>query len=58
MAAPPAKEDVAVAGCESARESIGCSWETFAKSLRKAIDNRFVSMQPVEVKNRPRQRPG
>jgi 4-phytase/acid phosphatase len=44
MAAPPAKEDVAVAGCESATGSIGCSWETFAKTLQRAIDNRFVSM--------------
>jgi 4-phytase/acid phosphatase len=44
MAAPPAKEDVAVAGCELATGSIGCSWETFAKTLQRAIDNRFVSM--------------
>jgi 4-phytase/acid phosphatase len=44
LAAPPAKEDVAVAGCESATGSIGCSWDTFAKSIQKAIDNRFVSM--------------
>jgi len=44
MAAPPAEEDVAVAGCESATRSTGCSWETFAKSLQKAIDNRFLSM--------------
>ena len=44
MAAPPAKEDVAVAGCESATGSIGCSWETFVKTLQRAIDNRFVSM--------------
>ncbi len=43
-AAPPAKEDVAVAGCESTTGSIGCSWETFAKTLRRAIDNHFVSM--------------
>ena len=44
MVAPPVKEDVAFAGCESAAKSIGCSWETFAKTLQKAIDNRFVSM--------------
>jgi 4-phytase/acid phosphatase len=44
MAAPPAKEDVAVAGCESATRSTGCSWGTFAKALQRAIDNRFVSM--------------
>jgi len=44
MAAPLAKEDVAVAGCELATGSIGCSWETFAKTLQRAIDNRFVSM--------------
>ena len=44
MAAPPAKEDVAVAGCELATGSIGCTWETFAKTLQRAIDDRFVSM--------------
>ena len=44
IATPPAKEDVAVAGCESATARIGCSWDLFEKSLQKAIDNRFVSM--------------
>jgi 4-phytase/acid phosphatase len=43
LAAPPAKEEVTVPGCESATESNGCSWETFEKILQKAIDNRFVS---------------
>lgn len=44
LAAPPAKEDVTVAGCESSTGSIGCSWETFEKSLQNAIDHQFVSM--------------
>jgi len=44
LAAPPAKQDVAVAGCESATASAGCRWETFAQALRRSIDNRFVSM--------------
>ena len=44
MSAPPAEEDVAVAGCESAKGSIGCSWERFAETLQRAVDNRFVSM--------------
>jgi 4-phytase/acid phosphatase len=44
IAAPPAKEDVAVSGCESATGSVVCSWETFVKTLQRAIDNRFVSM--------------
>jgi len=43
LAAPPAKEDVAVAGCESAKASAGCSWETFVTTLQSAIDNRFVA---------------
>jgi 4-phytase/acid phosphatase len=42
LAAPPAKEDVAVMGCESKAASAGCAWETFEKSLEKAIDHRFV----------------
>jgi 4-phytase / acid phosphatase len=46
LAAPPAEEDVAVAGCGSATQGIVCSWATFAASLQKVIDNRFVSMQP------------
>jgi 4-phytase/acid phosphatase len=45
MAAPPAKEDVAVAGCESATE-IGCSWDAFARALQRAIDDRFVLRRP------------
>ena len=44
LAAPPAKEDVTPAGCKFATASMGCSWETFEKSLQKAIDNQFVAM--------------
>ena len=44
MAAPPAQQDVAPAGCESAARTMGCSWETFEKSLQKAIDTHFVAM--------------
>ncbi len=44
LPAPPAKEDVMVEGCKLATASIGCPWETFAKSLQKATDNRFVAM--------------
>ena len=33
---PPAKEDVAVTGCESAARSTGCPWETFEKTLQKS----------------------
>ena len=44
LAAPPAKQDVTVAGCESAPKAAGCSWETFETSLQKAIDNQFVAM--------------
>jgi 4-phytase/acid phosphatase len=44
LAAPPAKDNVSVAGCESATKSAGCSWDTFAKSLQKAIETQFVAM--------------
>ena len=44
FAAPPEEEDLAVAGCESTTKRAGCSWETFEKSLQKAIDNQFVAM--------------
>jgi 4-phytase/acid phosphatase len=44
LAAPPAKQDVTVAGCESATVSHGCSWSTFVKSLQRAMDNRLTSM--------------
>jgi len=43
LAAPPAKQDVTVEGCEFATASLGCTWETFEKSLEKAIDRRFVA---------------
>jgi 4-phytase/acid phosphatase len=42
LAAPPAKEDVTVAGCEPATVDLVCSWNTLVKSLQKAIDNRFA----------------
>jgi 4-phytase/acid phosphatase len=45
MAAPPAKEDVTVKGCESATVTLGCSWNTFAKSLQAAIDTRLTTAQ-------------
>jgi 4-phytase/acid phosphatase len=44
LAAPPEEEDLAVAGCEYSTKRVGCSWETFAKSLQKAIGNQFVAM--------------
>ena len=44
MAAPPAKEDVTVKGCESAAVNLGCSWNAFAKSLQAAIDARFTTL--------------
>jgi len=40
MAAPPAKEEVTVAGCESRTVNLGCSWDKFVNSLQKAIDPR------------------
>jgi 4-phytase/acid phosphatase len=57
IAEPPAKEDVVVKGCESGTGKIGCSWNTFDKSVSEAIDHRFVSMEPNVVKKRSPQRP-
>jgi len=34
LAAPPAKEDVTVKGCESATANFGCPWNTFVKALQ------------------------
>ena len=45
MAAPPAKEDVTVKGCELATVKLGCPWDTFVKSLQAAIDNRQTPVQ-------------
>jgi 4-phytase/acid phosphatase len=47
LAAPPAEEDVSIPGCESATVTSGCSWEVFAKVIERAIDQRFVSMEPT-----------
>jgi 4-phytase/acid phosphatase len=44
LAAPPAKEDLTVAGCESAKVNLGCPWGTFVKALQKAIDGRPTLM--------------
>jgi 4-phytase/acid phosphatase len=49
MASPPATEEVAVAGCKQATGGAGCSWETFAQALRRAIDNRFVTLPAAEA---------
>jgi 4-phytase/acid phosphatase len=47
LAAPPAEEDVSIPGCESATVSSGCSWDVFTKAIERAIDQRFVSMEPA-----------
>jgi 4-phytase/acid phosphatase len=44
IAAPPAKEDLTVKGCESAGEKLGCSWNTFVKSLQAAIDTPLTTV--------------
>jgi 4-phytase/acid phosphatase len=47
LAAPPAEEDVSIPGCESATVTSGCSWDIFTKVIERAIDQRFVSMEPA-----------
>jgi 4-phytase/acid phosphatase len=47
LAAPPAEEDVSIPGCESATVTPGCSWDVFTKVIERAIDQRFVSMEPA-----------
>jgi 4-phytase/acid phosphatase len=42
LSAPPASEEISVAGCQSAQEGLGCSWSAFAKSLQQAINLRYV----------------
>ncbi len=44
LAAPPAREDLALPSYEPVKPSTGCSWQAFEKSLQKAIDTRFVAM--------------
>jgi 4-phytase/acid phosphatase len=44
LAAPPAKEDLAVPGCAPPKAGSGCTWESFEQSLQKAIDSKFVAM--------------
>jgi 4-phytase/acid phosphatase len=51
LAAPPAGQDVVVAGCESASDGAGCPWKTFSRSLRRAIDHRFVSVATTSSPN-------
>jgi 4-phytase/acid phosphatase len=47
LAAPPAEEDLSIPGCQSASVTSGCSWDIFTKVLERAIDPRFVSMEPT-----------
>jgi 4-phytase/acid phosphatase len=47
LSAPPAEEDLSIPGCESATVTVGCSWDIFAKVIERAIDPRFVSMEPA-----------
>jgi len=46
LSAPPAEEDLSIPGCESATLASGCPWDTFNKAIERAIDHRFVSMEP------------
>jgi 4-phytase/acid phosphatase len=47
LAAPPAEEDVSIPGCESATVTPRCSWDMFTKVIERAIDPRFVLMEPA-----------
>jgi len=47
LSAPPAEEDLSIPGCESATVTVGCSWDIFPKVIERAIDPRFVSMEPA-----------
>jgi 4-phytase/acid phosphatase len=47
LAAPPAEEDLSIPGCESATVTSGCAWDMFTKVIERAIDQRFVSMEPA-----------
>jgi len=47
LSAPPAEEDLSIPSCESANASSGCAWDIFAKVIERAIDQRFVSMEPA-----------
>ncbi len=53
LAAPPAREELTVAGCEAAAAGGGCAWETFVKALRTAIDERFVALPGGEAERQP-----
>jgi 4-phytase/acid phosphatase len=47
IATPPASEDVALPGCEAAKQNSGCPWETARSVIQGAIDPQFTSMEPV-----------
>jgi len=51
MAAPPAKEDLTVVGCESRTASFGCSWDRFVNALQKAIEPRTskTEVRPIRL---------
>jgi 4-phytase/acid phosphatase len=47
LSAPPTEEDLSIPSCESANATSGCSGDIFAKVIERAIDRRFVSMEPA-----------
>jgi 4-phytase/acid phosphatase len=47
LAVPPAQEDLSIPGCASATLPSGCSWDVFTKVIERAIDQRFVLMEPA-----------
>ncbi len=53
LAAPPAREELTVAGCDAAAAGGGCAWGTFVKALQAAIDERFVAHPGGEAARQP-----
>jgi 4-phytase/acid phosphatase len=45
MDAPPESQEVSIPGCGTASES-GCSWETFRRVVRQAVDPKFTTISP------------
>lgn len=54
IAAPPASQDVSMAGCETEQGDKGCPWETARLAMQRAIDPQFTLLEPIPSPLAPR----
>jgi 4-phytase/acid phosphatase len=49
---PPEAQEVSIPGCDTVAPASGCSWAVFEKTIQKAIDPAFISIQAEDGEER------